>query len=187
MNRWALRSRFYILHHNAVYDFVRSLSHELTLPFKNIDRSQVRHESEEFAQVRQLDEQTLQFRLFGTIKNPGPQFSTHRRVESGPEQVTPTSSKWPQLCFPQGSWGHAFSIVSLPEHWRLDSHIGWLSTPLPSPPLLIAESASPSINSRHTTWASLMSQPSSQMVPQALSRYTSTRPSKWVISPINLI
>lgn len=90
-------------------------------------------------------------------------------------QVTPTSSLWAQLCFPQEAAGHSDSEASVPTQPTSSSQMG----PAPQPKRPAAGSGCrgpPQPSSRQTTAESLMSQPSSQTVPQRPSCHTSSRP-----------
>lgn len=94
---------------------------------------------------------------------------------SSPVQVTPTSSLWAQLCFPQEAAGHSDSEASVPTQPTSSSQMG----PAPQPKRPAAGSACrgpPQPSSRQTTAESLMSQLSSHTVPQRPSCHTSSRP-----------
>lgn len=94
---------------------------------------------------------------------------------SSPVQVTPTSSLWAQLCFPQEAAGHSDSEASVPTQPTSSSQMG----PAPQPKRPAAGSGCrgpPQPSSRQTTAESLMSQLSSQTVPQRPSCHTSSRP-----------
>ena len=94
---------------------------------------------------------------------------------SSPVQVTPTSSLWAQLCFPQEAAGHSDSEASVPIQPTSSSQMG----PAPQPKRPAAGSGCrglPQPSSRQTTAESLMSQLSSHTVPQRPSCHTSSRP-----------
>lgn len=94
---------------------------------------------------------------------------------SSPAQVTPTSSLWAQLCFPQGAAGQSARAASVPAHLTSSSQMG----PAPQPKRPAVGSGCrgpPQPSSRQTTAASRRSQPSSHTVPQRPACHTSSRP-----------
>ena len=97
-----------------------------------------------------------------------------REEERLPEQMTPASSWWPQLCSDQPEWAHWPRWRSAPAHCRLSRKM----SPEPGPKWAFprADMARPHPSCRHTTSASFRSHRSSHTVPQAPRCRTSTRP-----------
>lgn len=94
---------------------------------------------------------------------------------SSPAQVTPTSSLWAQLCFPQGEAGQSARAASVPVHLTSSSQMG--PAPQPKRPAVGSGCCGPpQPSSRQTTAASRRSQPSSHTVPQRPACHTSSRP-----------
>lgn len=87
-------------------------------------------------------------------------------------QTAVASLEWSQLWFDHPLWPHIFKLLSLPIHFMSSSQI----CPLPDPNEgnVFVAPAYPSC--LHTTWASYLSHPSLQTVPQYPTRNTSTRP-----------
>ena len=102
--------------------------------------------------------------------------------------MTPTSLSWLQWVCPQPLWGHMVMDGSLPRHFTFSIQM----CPVPWPNTsqhgtTIAAPLKP--NSLHTTWAALMSNWFSQIVPHLLSFpmpwWTSTRPADVMFDPTN--
>ena len=109
-----------------------------------------------------------QGRCSGNLVSPDRALSPHEReahCEGGPpEQMTPASSPWLQLCEFQPSCGQLHSWDSCPEQRTLSKTTG--PEPCPNRALPGADVAPPQPSCLHTTLASLMSQSSSHTVPQ---------------------
>lgn len=101
-----------------------------------------------------------------------------------PEQMTPTSSPWPQLLVPKGLWLHWKMDVSSPLHCTSSSQMSPCPSPKKADPL--AARAAPHCSSLHATLALARPQLSSHTVPHLLSWKTSTRPEQ-PDAPANLI
>lgn len=84
-----------------------------------------------------------------------------------PEQMTPTSSPWPQLLVPKGLWVHWKMDISSPLHCTSSSQM----SPCPSPKKAdaLAARAAPHCSSLHATLALARPQLSSHTVPHLLS------------------
>lgn len=94
---------------------------------------------------------------------------------SSPAQVTPTSSLWAQLCFPQGAARQSARAASVPVHLTSSSQMG--PAPQPKRPAVGSDCRGPpQPSSRQTTAVSRRSQPSSHTVPQRPACHTSSRP-----------
>lgn len=83
-----------------------------------------------------------------------------------PEQMTPTSSPWPQLLVPKGLWVHWKMDISSPLHCTSSSQM----SPCPSPKKAdaLAARAAPHCSSLHATLALARPQLSSHTVPHLL-------------------
>ena len=93
-----------------------------------------------------------------------------------PEQMTPASLSWLQLCAPQPREGHFHTWDSFPLQSSVSSQMGPDPDPKWADP--VALRASPQPSCLHTTRASSKSQPLSQMVPQEPWSRISTLPAQ---------
>lgn len=107
------------------------------------------------------------------VQDIGPQPFTRAIL---PVQMTAASSRWSQLCLPQGSAGQCHNAASVPLHFTSSSHMG----PMPGPKWALRRAlcAAPQPSCLQTTAASSRPQPSSQTVPQLPACSSSTRPAQ---------
>ena len=103
-------------------------------------------------------------------------------------QVTPASSKWPQLWMSSPLWGQSNREASVPIHMRSSKVIG----PVPGPNVarILAVAIVPGgkyPSCLQITFASGTPKKSSQTVPHMLLLHTSTRPSVSEAPPTNCI